>query len=162
MPFSDVGSRIEILGDFPDVELVHNTIKSIYDGSKLIQTALKKWLIQHPTENLKIEFRSSTARGLINQGIILIDPLFFLSNFYISDHGNVAVDTFMSGLVHELGHAITGNGDNDYFTDLAGDNFTDLAGDNLDYGDRITVTVYLSPALLHKQCKATANRLSPA
>jgi Ca2+-binding RTX toxin-like protein len=95
---------------------------TIYNRSPLAAKAIDDWLASNPTLNIRIKFEPDAALAYPNTGEVEIDPAFFEDAYYISTKGNVVMDSFVSGLAHELGHALTGLRDDDSFTNLAGSN----------------------------------------
>ena len=130
MPFSSVQSRFVIDGA-PVPPATHGSafyqdalaaITAIYDGSPLAAAAMDAWLASHPGQNIQIQFLAGTAQSPVapgGSGIVQIDPAFFKPNYYISTNGVVSIDTFVSGLAHEIGHAVTGMRDNDRLSNMA-------------------------------------------
>jgi len=129
MPFSSIQNRFTIDGapsaTNPTGSAFYyqalQALQLIYDGSPTAAAAVDAWLASHAS-NIKVEFVAGAAQAYPGQGIIQIDPAYFLSNYYISTNGNAVKDTFESGLAHELSHAVTGKRDNESLANLSGDN----------------------------------------
>lgn len=65
---------------------------------------------------------SGMAQAFPGAGHVQIDTAFFTNNYYVSTTGVAVKDTFVSGLAHEIGHAVTGLIDNESYAKLSGDN----------------------------------------
>ncbi|MEL7682528.1 calcium-binding protein [Citromicrobium bathyomarinum] len=131
MPFSNIASRIDTPGfnaPPPAVNVALQAMEAIYNGSPGAAAAMEGWLQNHPGQNIIIQFLAGTAQAPLplGGGRVQIDPAYFKPNIYLSDNGTAVFDTFLSGLTHELGHAIGGWADNDSFNDLAGENVTNV------------------------------------
>jgi Ca2+-binding RTX toxin-like protein len=129
MPYSDISSRVTIVagtGGQAFVTAVTQALTAIYEGSTLAANAINSWLNNHPGQNLQIIFRANDAAASVGQGVVFIDTAFFTSTYYLSTNGRAVQDTFLSGLTHELGHAVKGLYDNDSFSNLAGDNVIEV------------------------------------
>jgi Ca2+-binding RTX toxin-like protein len=122
-------------------------LQHIYDGSPGLAATVDAWLNAHPGTNIVIHFLANNAQGIVNGGVVNIDPAFFTSNAYVTLNGTIAADTFESGLTHELGHAVGGWYDNESFSNLAGDNATNVNPwfAQLGYGQQSSYEAYYSP-----------------
>lgn len=129
MSFSSIQNRFTIDGA-PDAINPTGTafynqtllaLQQIYDGSPSAAAAVDAWLASH-SGNIKVKFVAGAAQAYPGLGVVEIDPAFFLSNYYISTNGTAVQDTFVSGLTHELSHAVTGKTDNESLSNLSGDN----------------------------------------
>lgn len=52
MPYSDIKSRVTIIGDQAFGDAVIAALTRIYEGSPLAAKAIDKWLKNHPLSNL--------------------------------------------------------------------------------------------------------------
>lgn len=125
MTYDDIRGRVLVFG-FSDDELIHSAMRTIYNGSTLAAIAVNAWLAANPSQNIIISFTSNNAFAGLGTGNISIDPVWIANNLYISSTGQAVADTLVSGLAHELGHAITDFRDNDRFSNLKGDNITNV------------------------------------
>lgn len=130
MAFSSVQSRFVIDGA-PSLSNPLGTIfyqqtlaalTAIYEGSKAARDDIDNWLENHSTD-IHINFAPNVAEADLGAvGIVRIDPSYFLSAVYVSKTGVVVQDSYISGLAHELSHAVTGFSDIASFSNLAGPN----------------------------------------
>ncbi|OWK28606.1 calcium-binding protein [Sphingomonas mucosissima] len=121
MNYDDIKHRVSIEGDQTFKSKVEEALRYIYEGSPLAAYSIDAWLNNNST-NIRIVFQSQQAGAIPGQGIIAIDPDYFVGNYYISKRGDAVADTLVSGLAHELGHAISGKYDNNRYTNAAGEN----------------------------------------
>lgn len=126
MTYSDIQGRIRFTGAEDSsafANMASAAIASIYSGSPLAAAAIDAWLVANPDRNLEIEYVPGTAEAVPgSSGHVRIDPAFFDNNYYISIHGQAVRDTFISGLTHEISHAVVGLTDNESFFNLYGEN----------------------------------------
>lgn len=131
--FSTVQSRFVIDGaptsSNPSGTAFYNqalyAITLIYEKSPSAQADIDQWLANH-SNDIEIQFLPGAAQAAVNAGIVQIDPAYFSGNMYISSTGNAVSDSFISGLAHEIGHAVTTNKDWEYFPNLTGQNIPNV------------------------------------
>jgi Ca2+-binding RTX toxin-like protein len=123
--FSDIAHRITFT-DFAELDFQMRepmraafvtVFQQAYEGSPLLAAALNTWLANN-SQDFEVEFRPGSAEAV--SGRVRIDPAVFSNARYVTFDGRVVADSFLSGFVHELGHALTGEIDNDSFANLAG------------------------------------------
>lgn len=115
--YADYGQSDDIMTE-PLRTAFESVFRQAYEGSPSLAAALNAWL-ESNSENFVVEFAPGFADA--PPGSVRIDPAMFSNARYVTTDGQVVADTFLSGLVHELGHALTPKVDNDSFTDLTGE-----------------------------------------
>ena len=123
MDFDDILAKTTLDAAFSDGERVQivETMLTAYEGSATAKAMFDDW-IAGAGHTIKIDKRPNDARAFLNTGHVEIDVAFFNDNTYIDDNGKGVEDTLLSGLIHELGHALKGKDDNYDATDYKGDN----------------------------------------
>jgi hypothetical protein len=128
--FDDIEHRIvyTFFADAPGPETlaeVKAALRAAYEGSNLLADAFDAWLAANPNDSFEVEYYLGRFGG--PPGRLIVDPEYVRDIRYVSIDGYVVAETLLSGIVHELGHALTTNLDNDSFFNLAGDNITNIA-----------------------------------
>lgn len=123
MSLATVEARLDIVG-FKNPNIIKDAVETIYNSSPSAAATMERWLSDHPSLNIVIRFVSDEAASPFpaGSGEVQIDPAYFSDNWYISTTGRSVRDTLLSGLMHELGHAIGGYEDNQSLQDLSGTN----------------------------------------
>jgi hypothetical protein len=95
-------------------------MQTAYEGSSTAKKMFDDW-IAVSGNTITITFDTNNAAAYANTGKVLLDVAFFQDNNYIDNKGTAVEDTLLSGLVHELVHALTGKVDNYGISDYKGD-----------------------------------------
>ena len=122
MAFADVLSKTTFDAAFSaaDRATIQAAMQTAYDGSATAKTMFDDW-IATAGNTISIEFAADDFFAFANTGRIGIDLAWLNDNSYIDNNGNAVPDTAVTGIVHELVHALTGKTDNDNFIDYRGD-----------------------------------------
>lgn len=138
MPFSDIEAKTNIdtgVGGFtvPQKDQILAAMKTAYDGSATAKTMMDDWIATGQT--IDIDFKANVFQAFTlvaggGTGDLEIDLGYLTDNTYVTPTGKAVEDTLLTGLVHELGHGLTGRRDN-------GDNVTDYKGDNVKFVNTI-------------------------
>lgn len=122
MPFSDIQAKIVFTG-FSDADktTIVAALKTAYDGSAIAKTMFDDW-IATAGHTIDIKFVAGAMQAYANTGRLEVDLAFLTNASYINSKGTAIKDTVVTGLVHEIGHALTGKLDNVTDTDYRGDN----------------------------------------
>lgn len=116
MTFANVEAKTTITG-FTDTDkaLILAAMKTAYEGSATAKTMFDTW-IATPANTINIKFVAGAFQAFTNgasgTGRVEIDTSYVTNATYINNTGKAVKDTLLSGLVHELGHGLTGLKDN--------------------------------------------------
>lgn len=131
--FSDIEDRIEIEG-FDGTGAFNNTaIKALFaqafEGSVSLAAKVTSWLNDPSNAGKKIKIMYTPASdprepgfALAGEGQIFISPDRCDDLLYITDEGKAMAHSVLSVLVHEIGHAVTGEDDAPTYANLKGRN----------------------------------------
>lgn len=117
MAFSDILAKTTIASEFSkeDKATIESVLKTAYEGSPTAQKLFDDWIAKGQT--ITVEFLADKFQVSGKTNHLQIDLKWLNGNSYISPTGDVVVDTPLSAIVHELGHAIGGWADPDSSND---------------------------------------------
>lgn len=126
MPWATVQANTIIDPAFSaaDSAAILAAMKTAYDGSANARAMFDPWV--NAGKQIRVNFVAGAFQALLNTGIVEIDLAFLNGNNYITPTGRAVEDTLVTGLVHELGHALGNKRDN-------WNNVSDYKGDNVNY-----------------------------
>src|SRR4028118_1832729 len=125
-------------------------LQTAYDGSSTARTMFHNWIDAGNT--IDIEFVPDSFQAGLGNGKVELDFAVLNNASYISPIGTAVKDTFLTALVHELGHALTGKRDNWTSLDYKGDNvkFVNQIYQELGLPEQISYIAYDPDGTLHK------------
>jgi len=125
-------------------------MQTAYNGSSTARTMFENWISTGKV--IDIRFVADTLQAYSSTGIVEIDLATLNNASYISPNGTAVKDTLTTGLVHELGHALTGKRDNWTDSDYKGDNvkFVNLIYKELGLPEQVSYIAYDSSGTIHK------------
>ncbi|WP_165375336.1 DUF4214 domain-containing protein [Roseovarius nitratireducens] len=151
MAFADIEAKTNVTGfSNADKTAILAAMKTAYDGSATAKTMFDDWVAAGKT--IDIDFKAGKFQAFANTGDVEIDVSWLADNDYISPKGKAVEDTLVTGLVHELGHALTGKLDNNTKADYKGDNvtFVNKIYKELGLPEQISYTAYDSGDFLER------------
>jgi hypothetical protein len=104
-------------------------MQTAYDGSSTARTMFENWVAGGGRFTILSD--TGAFKAIVSTGTVELDLSLLTNASYIDPNGNVAKDTLVTALVHELGHALTGRRDNVDIT------IPDYKGDNVTFVDQI-------------------------
>ncbi|MTJ06082.1 MAG: DUF4214 domain-containing protein [Sediminimonas qiaohouensis] len=156
MAFADVESNTNVTGfSAADKTAILAAMKTAYEGSATAKTMFDDWISAGKT--IDIDYKAGKFQAYSNTGDVEIDVAWLADNDYISPTGKAVEDTLVTGLVHELGHALTGKSDNNTKADYKGDNvtFVNKIYKELGLPEQISYTAYDSGSFLERDREYT-------
>jgi Ca2+-binding RTX toxin-like protein len=126
------------------------TLQTAYDGSSTARTMFHNWIDAGNT--IDIEFVPDSFQAGLGNGKVELDFAVLNNASYISPIGTAVKDTFLTALVHELGHALTGKRDNWTSLDYKGDNvkFVNQIYQELGLPEQVSYIAYDPDGTLHR------------
>lgn len=153
MSLKDVLNAVTIDSDFSaaDRAAILGVFREAYRGSSIAREEYQDWV--DAGREIKVNYSPGNFAAGLRDGNIYIDLRFLDQALYIDPHGNAVPDTPLTGIVHELGHAITGYTDNYSSTDYMGDNvrFVNKIYTQLGYEKQISYIAYDNSGLVLRQ-----------
>jgi len=124
MSFANILTQttIDPLFSGADRTTIENAMRTAYDGSATARKMFDDWIAAGKTITVNKETNDLFAYA--NTGIIHVGLDFLNDNNYIDNDGKAVEDTPVTGIVHELVHALTGKLDNFGTFDYRGDTVT--------------------------------------
>ena len=162
--FNDIKAKLTIEGAFSDVQKtsILSDLETAYNGSSIAKQMFDDW-IATAGHTINITFSAGNYQAWANEGKVEIDPNEIIDRYYISDKGTAVLDTQLTALTHELGHALTGKDDNweDNKIDYQGDNvrFVNTIWDQLGLAKQISYIAYAGTDLLKPGYTYTNNKV---
>ncbi len=163
MSFDTVKTKIDFVGYAVEADktAILGAVQTAYDGSAAAKAMIDGWLA---TAGHKITFTYeagalsgytiTTAGVTSGTGDMHVDVAAVTNASYITPEGKAVVDTLLTAVVHELGHALTGRRDNYDITtpDYKGDNvtFVNTMYKELGLGEQVSYIAYDSSGTRHK------------
>lgn len=125
-------------------------LQTAYDGSSTAKTMFDNWI--NAGNTIDIKFLSGKFQAFASTGRLEIDFAELNNASYITPTGKAVKDTLLTGLVHELGHALTGRLDNVTDLDYKGDNvrFVNQIYKELGLPEQVSYIAYDFNGTLHK------------
>ncbi|MEG4340965.1 Ig-like domain-containing protein [Microcoleus sp. D3_18_C2] len=125
-------------------------LQTAYDGSSTAKTMFDNWI--NGGNIIDIQFLSGQFQAGGGNGRLEIDLAQLNNASYINPTGKAVKDTLVTGLVHELGHALTGRLDNVTPLDYKGDNvkFVNQIYKELGLPEQVSYLAYDRKGTLHK------------
>jgi hypothetical protein len=126
-------------------------LQTAYDGSSIAKTMFDDWIDAGNIIDIKFKPDFFTAVSP-NSGQLYLDFAVLNNASYITPTGKAVKDTFLTALVHELGHALTGRLDNVTPLDYEGDNirFVNSIYSQLGLPEQVSYRGYDLDGTLHK------------
>ena len=121
MAFADVEAKTTING-FSDADkaTILGAMRTAYNGSATAKKMFDDFLATAGNK-IDIQFDAGNFAAGVGTGKLFLDLSFLTDNTYITPEGKAVEDTAVTGIVHELGHALAGlRDDGDYKTDYKG------------------------------------------
>ena len=124
--FSDVEAKTVIEGFSDDQKAsIVSDMNTAYEHSSIAKAMFDNW-ISTDGHTINITYKPNVYRaytlGGEGTGDVEIDPAYIENLSYINYTGTPVLHSQLGALVHELGHALTGKGDNITWSDYQGDN----------------------------------------
>jgi hypothetical protein len=124
MTFADVQAKTTFTGfSAADQATILGAMQTAYNGSATAKAMFDSY-IATPSNTINVQFQAGAFAASAGTGSLFLDLSFLTNNTYITPTGQAVEDTALSGIVHELGHALTGRLDNWNTVDYKGDNVT--------------------------------------
>ncbi len=122
MAFSDIEAKTTITGFTDDQKTsILADLKKAYEGSEIAKKMFDDW-IATAGHTIDIKYVAGKYQAWTSTGRVEIDPAYLSDASYINDKGTPILDSQLTALTHELGHALTGRRDNISAVDYQGDN----------------------------------------
>ncbi len=153
MSLKTVLKALVIDSDFSkaDADIIRGVIVEAYNGSSIARDDYESWV--DAGRKITVNYSPGGFGAGLRNGQLYIDLKFLDKALYIDPHGNAVPDTPLTGIVHELGHAISGYTDNYSSTDYMGDNvrYVNKIYVQLGYEKQLSYIAYDNSGLILRQ-----------